>query len=71
MTLCLISRNHIHFWLFIQNFYHVPDNFRILLKISVNDRNIGSGGILQSCINGRFFTEISGKVHYQNVAVFV
>ena len=60
----LIGGNDIVFRLFIQNLYHIPDDFRPLLQIGIDKADIFTAGLGQTGVNTGFLAEISGKTYH-------
>ena len=65
----LISRHNVVFRLFVQNLYHIPDDFRPLLQIRVNEADIFSGGVPQAGVNTRLLAEVPGEGDDLHLAV--
>ena len=57
----LIGSYDVIFRLFVQNGYHVPNGFRSLLQISVDETDILAICVLKSGIQGRFLAKIPGE----------
>ena len=47
--------------LFVQNFYHLPDNLRPLLQIRVNEGDVFSVCVLEPSVQSGFLSEITGE----------
>ena len=57
----LVGGNDIVFGLLVQNLYHVPDNLRTLLQVSVNEGDIFAAGLGHTGVDTGFFAEITGE----------
>lgn len=60
-TAVLISGDNIVFRLFVQNFNHFQNDFRLLLKIRIDQSDILTAGVLHPGVDGRFLAEVSGE----------
>ena len=65
----LISRHNVVFRLLVQNLYHIPDDFRPLLQIRVNEADVFPGGVPQAGVNTRLLAEVPGEGDDLHLAV--
>ena len=57
----LVGSHYVILGLFIQNLYHVPDDFRPLLQVGINKGDVLSGSVLESCVETGFLAKIPGE----------
>ena len=65
----LEGRDHVEFRFFVQDFHHVPDDFRTLLEVGVNQADILARRVLQARVNSGLLAEIPGEGHHLHWAL--
>ena len=59
----LIGGYNVVFRFFIQDVHHIPNDFRPLLQIRIDEADVFAGGVLQACVNAGLLAEIPGEGH--------